>query len=246
MKFLRLIRQSAAVILETRPGFTGVMNTNVDCVDGVPHAYTATAGGAGTARGGEDRALSSPARQLSRSKRTTADAPVREGNAYRVRLVVTAGTRPPIVVTSEPRDSHMHHNLRTIVLDGFKAARRQLESKVEQRRGREKSAGEPRALVVRLFPDEGNGFPKTLDGREIYFHHSVLHADFERFVVGTEVRFEQHEGDKGPQASSVQIVNKSVIRVPADGQAANKPPRGWQGAGAARLGRQRSKRGARR
>jgi cold shock CspA family protein len=160
----------------------------------------------------------------------------REGNAYRVRLVVTR----------EPRDSDMHDNLRTIVLSAFKAARRQLQSTVEQRREREKSPDEPRALVVRLFPNEDYGFLKTLDGREIYFHrHSVLHADFERLAVGTEVRFEEHEGDKGPQASSVQIVNKPGIRVPADGPAAIEPPRGWQDAGGGtRLGRRRSKRGA--
>jgi cold shock CspA family protein len=169
-----------------------------------------------------------------------------EGNAYRLRVVVTAGTRRPIVVTREPRDSDMHDNLRTIVLGAFKAARRQLQSTVEQRRERQKSADELRALVVRLFPDEDYGFLKTLDGREIYFHrHSVLHDDFERLAVGTEVRFEEHEGDKGPQASSVQIINKPGIRVSADAPAAIEPPRGWQDAGGGtRRGRRRSKRGA--
>jgi cold shock CspA family protein len=170
----------------------------------------------------------------------------RQGKAYRVRLVVTAGTRRPIVVTRDPRDSDMHDDLRTIVLGAFRAVRRQLQTIVEQRRGHEKSAHEPRALVVRLFPDESFGFLKTLDGREIYFHrHSVLHDDFERLAIGTEVRFEEHEGDKGPQASSVQVVNKPGIRVPAEGPAAVEPPRGWQDAGAGtRRGRRRSKRGA--
>jgi cold shock CspA family protein len=34
----------------------------------------------------------------------------------------------------------------------------------------------------------------------------VLHGDFERLAVGSEVRFAPEEGDKGPQASSVQLV----------------------------------------
>jgi cold shock CspA family protein len=43
----------------------------------------------------------------------------------------------------------------------------------------------------------------------VYFHrNSVLHGDFERLAVGTEVRFTPQDGDEGPQASSVQIVSK--------------------------------------
>jgi cold shock CspA family protein len=36
----------------------------------------------------------------------------------------------------------------------------------------------------------------------------VLHDDFERLSVGTEVRFNPQQGEQGPQASSVQIVAK--------------------------------------
>ena len=43
----------------------------------------------------------------------------------------------------------------------------------------------------------------------MYFHrNSVLHDDFERLAVGTEVRFTPQDGDEGPQASSVQIIGK--------------------------------------
>ena len=169
----------------------------------------------------------------------------RRGNAYRVRLLITAGTGRPIVVSREPTDSDMHDNLRTIVLGAFKAARRQLQSSAEQQRGDEKVSQEPRAIVVRLFPDASYGFLKTLDGREIYFHrNSVLHDDFERLAVGTEVRFEEVEGDKGPQASTVQISSKPGIRVASEGDAPIEPPLGWRDAGrGTRRGRRRSKRG---
>jgi cold shock CspA family protein len=43
----------------------------------------------------------------------------------------------------------------------------------------------------------------------VYFHrNSVLHDDFERLAIGTEVRFTPQDGDDGPRASSVQIVAK--------------------------------------
>jgi cold shock CspA family protein len=166
-----------------------------------------------------------------------------QGSVYRVRIFLTAATRRPIVVTREPLHSEMHDDLRTIIIGAFKAARRQLQSMTEQQRGDGKLRQEPRALVVRLFPDEDYGFLKTPDGRELYFHrHSVLHDDFERLAVGTEVRFDEAEGEEGPQASTVQVVNKPGVRLPDSGPATIEPPRGWGDAGR-RRGRRRTKRG---
>ena len=93
----------------------------------------------------------------------------------------------------------------------FGAIERQLKKTVALRRHEEKSHnGEPRGIVEKLFGDEGYGFIRTLEGdRQFYFHkNSVLHDDFERLAVGTEVRFTPQEGEKGPQASSVQVVGK--------------------------------------
>ncbi|MGH7403941.1 MAG: cold shock domain-containing protein [Candidatus Rokuibacteriota bacterium] len=168
-----------------------------------------------------------------------------DGNRYRVRLSIGAGLRKPIVVTREPRHSDMHEDLRTIVLGAFRAARRQLQSETERRRGATRPPHEPRALVVRLFPPgsssgDGYGFLKTADGREVYFHrNAVLHDDYERLAVGTEVRFEEEEGDKGPQASTVQVVNKPGVRLPESGAAAVEPPRGWHDAGKRRGARRK-------
>ncbi len=170
------------------------------------------------------------------------------GSPFRVRLFIGAGLQQPIVVTREPLESDMHESLRTIVLGAFRAARRQIQSMTERRRGETKALQEPRALVVRLFPgasrDEGYGFLKTPEGREVYFHrHSVLHDDYERLAVGTEVRFEEEEGENGPQASTVQVVNKPGIRTSPSGPPVLDPPRGWGGSGQRRGGRRR-KRGA--
>ena len=152
------------------------------------------------------------------------------GNAYRVRLEVTLPPKKHLVVTKEPGDNDMHAKLRTVLRGAFEAMERQVKDVVEQRRGDVKTHDEPHALVVRLFPEKDYGFLKTLDATEIYFHrNAVLHGDFDRLQIGTEVRFEPSTGDMGPQASSVQIVSKAGARATVHPPLpAAEPPRGWK------------------
>ncbi len=88
-----------------------------------------------------------------------------------------------------------------------------LEDYAGRQRGAVKSHAEThRARVSRLFPEGGYGFLATPDGREIYFHrHSVLHPGFDRLAIGTEVRFVEEPGEKGPQASTVAIAGISGL-----------------------------------
>ncbi len=106
----------------------------------------------------------------------------------------------------------MQTQLPAIINQAFGAIEKQLKKTAALRRHEEKvhDAGEPHGLVEKLFEDAGYGFIRTLDGaQQFYFHrNSVLHDDFERLSVGTEVRFNPQEGEQGPQASSVQIVAK--------------------------------------
>ena len=97
---------------------------------------------------------------------------------------------------------------------GFGALERQLKKTAALRRGEDKRAdgdpaGQAHGIVEKLF-GEGYGFLRALrDDRQVYFHrNSVLHGDFERLAIGTEVRFSLQDGEQGPQASSVQIVAK--------------------------------------
>jgi len=86
------------------------------------------------------------------------------------------------------------------------------------------------ALVVRVFRDKGYGFIKTVEGEEYYFHkNSVLHDDFERLKIGTEVRFAEELGREGPQASSVQIVNKRGVSESDDAGGRADVPASWRG-----------------
>lgn len=93
------------------------------------------------------------------------------------------------------------------IRDAFHDARRKLEDFARRQRGDVKRhEGQLHARVSALFHEKGYGFLTTQDGREIYFHeHSVLNRKFKQLEVGTEVRFAEEMGEKGPQASSVTV-----------------------------------------
>jgi cold shock CspA family protein len=156
-----------------------------------------------------------------------------DGNAYRVRLEIKVPPGKDIVIKRDPQDSGMHDDLRTVLNNAFKTARRQLDAIVDVQHGIMKTHAEPVALVTKLFPHDDYGFLKTPEGRDIYFHrHSVLDGDFDRLSIGTQVRFAEEEGVKGPQASSVQIIDKlgpRMLEFPHD--MPKVTPRGWEPAG---------------
>jgi cold shock CspA family protein len=57
---------------------------------------------------------------------------------------------------------------------------------------------------------EGYGFIEASDGREIYFHrNSVLGDGFDDLEVGATVTFNEEQGERGPQASTVRRVRAS-------------------------------------
>jgi cold shock CspA family protein len=104
-----------------------------------------------------------------------------------------------------------HKNLRQAIDDAFKAAGRRLQDYARRQRGSVKSHEPlPTARVSKLFPKKGYGFMTTQDGREIYFHkNAVLNRGFNKLKTGTKVRFAEEEGEKGLQASTVQIMAKA-------------------------------------
>jgi cold shock CspA family protein len=104
-------------------------------------------------------------------------------------------------------------DLYVTIREAFDAARRRLEEYARRQRGAVKShEAAPLARVSRLFPAEDYGFLETPDGREVYFHrHSVLHPGFEHLTVGSEVRFAEEAGDKGPQASTVAMIGTAGL-----------------------------------
>lgn len=135
----------------------------------------------------------------------------REGSLHHVRIDLTV-PGGELVVRRRP-----HEDLRTAVQIAFNAARRRLQDYARRRRGAVKAhEPQPTARVAEYYPLGGYGFLETVDGRKIYFDaHSVVDGGFDRLDVGTEVRFTEEAGDKGPQASTV--VPRAHHRVPQKG-----------------------------
>jgi cold shock CspA family protein/ribosome-associated translation inhibitor RaiA len=108
----------------------------------------------------------------------------------------------------EPSKHAAHEDVYVAVRDAFNAAGRKLQDYARRQSGVVK-VHEPvaHAQVSKLFPQEGYGFLETAEGREIYFHgNSVLQPGFDRLKVGAEVHFAEEQGEKGPQASTVRLV----------------------------------------
>ncbi|MFW5729474.1 MAG: cold shock domain-containing protein, partial [Spirochaetota bacterium] len=140
---------------------------------------------------------------------------IRSGSPYRVRIDVTVPPRHEIVSKQEPGQGDMHEALSTVILNVFDGARRQLQELNERQGDHVKRDREPEtnAIVNKVFHDEGYGFLKSLEGRDIYFHrNSVLNNDFDRLAKGTGVYYSEEMGEKGLQASSLRIVDKPGVR----------------------------------
>jgi cold shock CspA family protein len=93
--------------------------------------------------------------------------------------------------------------------DAFKRARRVLQDSVRQMQGKVKyhEEAQPTGTVRVIEPEEGFGFLKTADGRDVYFHrNSVLNDGFDRLKSGDSVAFVEEMGEKGPQASTVRAL----------------------------------------
>lgn len=141
---------------------------------------------------------------------TQEQASHQKGNRYSVMVEVRMPPGHDLAAKKAKVIHDMPTQLPALINLAFGAIERQLKKTAQLRRYDEKRHdGQPHGIVEKLF-DEGYGFLREVgDDRQVYFHrNSVLHGDFERLAVGTEVRFTPQDGENGPQASSVQIVAK--------------------------------------
>ena len=131
-----------------------------------------------------------------------------KGDLYGVRIHLALPGRDDVVVDRNPPADHSHEDVYVAIRDAFDAARRQLEDHERRFSGRTKHhEAPPQGRVARLFREQGYGFIETDDGREVYFHRNAAPDDgFDRLAPGMKVRFVEVEGDKGPQASTVQAL----------------------------------------
>jgi cold shock CspA family protein/ribosome-associated translation inhibitor RaiA len=109
---------------------------------------------------------------------------------------------PGHTVTARKREEMFEQAIR----GAFDAAGVELE-KIRDKRATHEVRVPPvprRGVIARVFPDEGYGFILEDGGQEVYFHRNAVHdLVFEELTDGTEVSFNVEEGEKGPQATTV-------------------------------------------
>lgn len=129
----------------------------------------------------------------------------RLGNLFQVRIDLSLpGER--VVVSRTPPEHQEHETLVTAINDAFQQLRRRLVDTVEVAQGKVKEHGaRPRGTVENLFPDYG--FIRGDDGTIVYFHrNAVQEGAWDDLASGDRVRFTVAQGDKGPQATSVEAL----------------------------------------
>src|SRR5690606_22918580 len=89
-----------------------------------------------------------------------------------------------------------HEDVYVALRDAFDAAKRQLEETVRLQRGDVKvHDAVQHGEVVRMFREEGHGFIRTADGRELYFsRENVVHPTFDQLESGAQVQFIEETG----------------------------------------------------
>jgi len=137
----------------------------------------------------------------------------RQGTIFHVRVDVRVPDRE-LVASRDTAKYNSHEDLYVAVRDAFAAVQRQLEDYARHRRGDVKTHEIPgHGSVVQLDPENGHGIIVDGGGRELYFHrNSVLDNAFTKLTIGSEVRFTEEMGDKGPQATSVRLVGKHHLQ----------------------------------
>ena len=114
---------------------------------------------------------------------------------------------PKLSKKDEPDPEHQH--ARVAIRQAFDVARRRLQDFKRRQRGAVKTlARQPRGRVAQLFPVDGYGYIEAEDGHEVYFQKSSVRKDaFERLTVDSAVSFVEEPGQKGPQASTVNLLH---------------------------------------
>lgn len=133
-----------------------------------------------------------------------------KGQTYDVRVRIDVPGRT-LAVTRDPGVDHAHEDVLVAVRDSFEEARRILEDHGRLQSDHRSKPHPPieHGHVDRLFPAEGYGFIRTDDSDDIYFQFdSLTKLDIAALKVDDAVRFKRQEGDKGPFAIHVTLLDR--------------------------------------
>jgi cold shock CspA family protein len=111
-----------------------------------------------------------------------------------------------VVVSHDPKKPL---DLDSEVRWAFESAERQIIEYMEKLRRDVKRHpfAEADGIVEKIFRADGVGFIRTLDDRQVFFHRNALvNESFDALREGAAVRIVETMGEKGPQATSVHVV----------------------------------------
>lgn len=139
----------------------------------------------------------------------------RTSGLYEVNVEMALPDGRSVTAARTPPADERYRDVRFALDEAFKRARRRLQDQERRMEGQVKShIAPPLATVIKLNREEGFGFLRTADDREIYFHrNSVLDNGFDKLEIGVRVSFSEEQGNKGPQASTVKLVGKHSLRL---------------------------------
>jgi cold shock CspA family protein len=127
------------------------------------------------------------------------------GSGYRVRIDMTVPLGHELVAHRGASEGEPNRGASARGAGGLRG-RRTAETGNEAPSGAAGSGaggGDFSGRRLRVLEDSG--------GRQIYFHrNSVINEDFEALRAGTGVRFVEEAGDKGPQATTVQVLSRRL------------------------------------
>lgn len=153
-------------------------------------------------------------------------------NPFRIKIEMRVPPGHNLVVTNKSGLKEAADDLPAVIKNTFKSAHRRLKQLMEKQQGSKKSHPQQQitGIITKIFSEEGYGFLRTLDGDEIYFHqNSIVNDDFDQLEPGTGVSYTTEVGEKGLQATSVQVMEKSSERADEDElEDDTVSPLGWQ------------------
>jgi cold shock CspA family protein/ribosome-associated translation inhibitor RaiA len=135
----------------------------------------------------------------------------RTGNVHDVHIILSVPGRD-LAVSRAPhhaKDRFAQADIHASLRQAFQAAERQLQS-YKSRPLQDPTPPSGSALlgqVAQILPDADHGFILNNVGSQLYFHRdSVTNADFASLKPGDAVHYVEEEGDAGPVATKVRLV----------------------------------------
>lgn len=134
----------------------------------------------------------------------------KKGENFSVRVRAALPGRPEIDVGRTNGKDGRQSDLTFALNDAFRRMKRQLQRQsILLAPSAHGHHGSSEGRILSLDHERGCGFLGADDGSEIYFHaHSLLGDRFEDLLVGDRVAYHEEQGEQGPQASTVRLLER--------------------------------------